>query len=98
VSLDIRPDHLEMVRAILQQYLPQAQVWAFGSRVKGTARKTSDLDLCVDNKAPLSFEALATLRDVFSESNIPYKVDVVDWQTIDDSFRAVIVADRLSLV
>ena len=98
MSLDIRPDHLEMVRAIVQQYLPQACVWAFGSRVKGTARKTSDLDLCVDNKAPLSFEALATLRDAFSESNIPYKVDIVDWQTVDDSFRAIIIAERLSLV
>jgi type I restriction enzyme S subunit len=52
----------------------------------------------VDNKAPLSFEALATLRDAFSESNIPYKVDVVDWHTIEDSFRAIIMAERLSLV
>ena len=98
MSLDIRPDHLKMVHAILQQHLPQARVWAFGSRVKGTARKTSDLDVCVDNKAPLSFEALATLRDAFSESNIPYKLDVVDWHTIEDSFRAIIVAERLSLI
>lgn len=98
MSLDIRPDHLEMVHAILKQYIPQVRVWAFGSRVKGTARKTSDLDLCVDNQTPLSFEALATLRDAFSESNIPYKVDIVDWQTVDDDFRAIIMAERLSLV
>ena len=87
-----------MVRAILQQHLPQACVWAFGSRVKGTARKTSDLDLCVDNQTPLSFELLACIRDAFSESNIPYKVDIVDWQTVDDDFRAIIIAERLSLV
>ncbi len=98
MSLDIRPDHLEMVHAILKQHLPQADVWAFGSRVKGTARKTSDLDLCVDNRALLSFEALAALRDAFSESNIPYKVDIVDWQTVDDDFRAIIMVERLSLV
>ena len=98
MSLDIRPDHLEIVHAILKQHLPQARVWAFGSRVKGAARKTSDLDMCVDNQTPLSFEQLACIRDAFSESNIPYKVDIVDWQAIDDDFRAIIIAERLSLV
>ncbi|MBF0612488.1 MAG: nucleotidyltransferase domain-containing protein, partial [Magnetococcales bacterium] len=40
--LDIRPDHLKMVQEILKKHLPDQEVWAFGSRVKGTAREYSD--------------------------------------------------------
>jgi type I restriction enzyme, S subunit len=32
--LDIRPDHLQIVQAILQKHIPEYEVWAFGSRAK----------------------------------------------------------------
>ena len=41
--------------------------------------------------------AVTHLRDAFSESNIPYKVDVVDWATTDPVFRAIIEKDRIIL-
>ncbi len=42
--IDIRPDHLEIVRGILRKHVPQYPVWAFGSRVKWSAKEYSDLD------------------------------------------------------
>jgi type I restriction enzyme S subunit len=90
VALDVRPDHLALVRAILAEQVPGRRVLAFGSRVLGKARPVSDLDLAVVGSVPLSFEKLAALRDAFSESNIPYKVDVVDWATTSESFREII--------
>ena len=92
---DIRPDHLKIVLEILNRVIPDREVWVFGSRAKGTARDTSDLDLAIIGKTPLDFRTLATLRDFFSESNIPYKVDVVDWTTIGETFREIIRKDKV---
>lgn len=96
-SLDIRPDHLHIVRDILQTHAPDREVWAFGSRAKWTARETSDLDLCVQGDEPLSFESMGLLRAAFEESDLPYKVDLVDWATTSDAFRKIIERDKVAV-
>ncbi|BAM06075.1 restriction endonuclease subunit S [Leptospirillum ferrooxidans] len=95
MPLDIRPDHLEIVLEILNRVIPGREVWAFGSRATWTARDTSDLDLAVIGETSLDFKTLAALRDAFSESNIPYKVDVVDWANISETFREIIRKDKV---
>ena len=45
--IDLPPQHLETIRAILRRYLPECEVRAFGSRVTGPAKSYSDLDLAV---------------------------------------------------
>ena len=49
--IDIRSDHLQMVQDILKRHIPNHEVSVFGSRVKGTAKDTSDLDLCIGLQA-----------------------------------------------
>lgn len=93
--LDIRPDHLQIVQAILQKHISDYKVWAFGSRAKWTANEYSDLDLCVITKEPLSFTILGLLAEDFSESNLPWKVDVVDWSTTAESFQKIIEKDKV---
>ncbi len=95
MPLDIRPDHQILVRKILEDVIPGREVWAFGSRVKGTAKDTSDLDLAVIGDDPLDFRTLGTLRDLFSSSDLPYKVDVLDWSRIDPSFREIVQKDKI---
>ena len=86
-SLSIMPAHLAMVRAILTTHVPTHEVWAFGSRVNGSAKEFSDLDLVVIGEKPLSIAVHANLVDDFSESDLPYKVDVIDWARTDAAFR-----------
>jgi len=95
MPLDVRPEHLAMVQDILRRHVPDREVWAFGSRVTGKARGTSDLDLCVIGEIPLSYETSARLRYDFSESDIPYTVDVIDWATTSESFRKIIEQDTV---
>ena len=97
MPLDIRPDHRKIVEEILEKHVPDREVWAFGSRVNGTAKGTSDLDLVVIGETPLDFQTLGDLRDAFSESDIPYKVDVVDWATISETFREIIRKDKVEI-
>ncbi|HNC53600.1 MAG TPA: restriction endonuclease subunit S, partial [Accumulibacter sp.] len=94
-NLDIRPDHWRIVSDILRKHVPQYAVWAFGSRAKWTAKQYSDLDLAVITDKPLPLEVSASLTDDFSESDLPWKVDVVDWATTSESFRKIIERDKV---
>ncbi|MBF0108508.1 MAG: nucleotidyltransferase domain-containing protein [Magnetococcales bacterium] len=95
MPLDLRSDHLAIVQDILRHHAPDREVWAFGSRVRGTARAASDLDLCIRGDEPIGFERLGRLRDAFSVSVLPFKVDMVDWATTSEGFRRIIEMNRV---
>lgn len=95
MALEVRADHLAEVQRILREHVPEREVWAFGSRVQGRARATSDLDLCVIGDEPLPYDVAGRLRMAFSESNLPFLIDVVDWAAISAAFREVIRAERV---
>ena len=93
--IDIRPDHWAIVADILRRHVPDREVWAFGSRATWNAKEYSDLDLAVIGEAPLSLSVSAALADDFAESDLPFKVDVVDWATTSESFRKIIERDKV---
>ena len=88
--LDLTPQHLTEVRRILLLHVPGRTVRAFGSRVQGNAKPFSDLDLVVMGNTPLDFRQLAALKDAFAESNLPFRVDVIDWASTSETFRGII--------
>ncbi len=91
-ELDIKPADLKAVQAILRRYISDREVRAFGSRLSGTAKPFSDLDLAVMGNEPLPASILADLKDAFSESDLPFKVDIVDWAETRENFRRIIEA------
>ena len=50
-TLQLAPQHLQLLQALLHTHVPEAQVWAYGSRVTGGAHEGSDLDLVLRNPA-----------------------------------------------
>ncbi len=92
--IDLRPDDLAVVQAILNAELPGREVWVFGSRAKGTARESSDLDLAILGPHPLPFRTLTRLRRTFEDSYLPFTVDLVDWNSLDEDFRAVVRSQK----
>lgn len=89
-NLTLSPQEWQIIQTILQQHLPNVRVWAFGSRTKGTAKRFSDLDLVILGEQPLTLTQLAQLNEAFSESDLPWRVDIVDWQRISPEFQAII--------
>jgi len=45
----------------------------------------------------LTLDEIARLAEAFSDSELPYKVDLVDWHDIDDRWRQTIAAERATL-
>jgi type I restriction enzyme S subunit len=90
--LDIRADHAEIIHKILKDNLEEVTyVFAFGSRTNWTAKQSSDLDLAIDSfGVKLDKKIKSNLEDAFEESDLPYKVDVVDLNSVSESFREAI--------
>jgi len=88
--IDLSNEQLGVVREILHSHIPEREVRVFGSRVKGNAKPASDLDLCVMGESSLPTNLFATLQDAFSESSLPFKVDLLCWADVNDRFRSII--------
>ena len=95
--IDISPENWQIVREILQRYVPDREVWAFGSRAKWTAKEFSDLDIAIIGDTPLSIALTADMKEAFQESALPFKIDIVDWASITPSFRQVIQAAKIQI-
>ncbi len=96
-SIDMRPDHAALVRDILTTHLPKGvRVWAFGSRATWKAKPYSDLDLALEGDGILPGALVADLVEDFRESDLPWKVNVLDLNAIAPSFRDLIDKDRVA--
>ncbi|MDB5985074.1 MAG: restriction modification system specificity domain protein [Nevskia sp.] len=93
--IDLSPHDLETVQAILRRHVPDREVLAFGSRVTWTAKESSDLDLAILGDEPVPANVQAALKEDFDESDLPFKVDLVDWATISESFRKIVERDKV---
>lgn len=92
--IDSTINNIKDVTSILQKKpLLKAKVYAFGSRVRGTARKNSDLDLVIKSDIPLTLSDLYDIKDAFAQSDIPYRVDLSDWSLLSSSFKKAIESE-----
>jgi predicted nucleotidyltransferase len=87
-------DDLAQIKAILVRALggKPCRVYLFGSRATGTAQPASDFDVAVLANEDISRE-LSAARDMLEESNIPFKVDVVDLRLAAPAFRQAVQAE-----
>lgn len=91
ISLESR--HLEMVKEIIKIY--PYNFFVFGSRAKNTSHKFSDLDLCIMEEVPGNI--LSQMEEDFQESDLPFKVDLIQWQKISEDFRKAIGENLIAL-
>ncbi|CAG8690029.1 10011_t:CDS:2 [Gigaspora margarita] len=63
-----------ILKKILNKY--PYTFYAYGSRVKGTARKFSDLDLCYQEEIPR--EVIYQIKEELEESDLPFIVELVN--------------------
>ncbi len=90
--IDLPPAQLEQVKHILAEYVPRCEIRVFGSRIGQAAKAWSDLDLAIVGEDRLESQLLGDLREAFEESDLPIRVDLLDWHAISPEFRAVVDA------
>ncbi|RMG21993.1 MAG: nucleotidyltransferase domain-containing protein [Methanobacteriota archaeon] len=74
----------------------RVKVWLFGSRARGDATATSDIDLALLPEAnDLPADWLARLRELLEESHVPWHVDVVDLREADMELKRAVMREDI---
>lgn len=84
--INIESKHLNIVLNILNKY--NYTFYVFGSRATNKVKQFSDLDLCYKEAIPDA--VIAKLEEDFEESDLPYKVDLVNYNSCDTEFKKII--------
>ncbi|MCL2557868.1 MAG: nucleotidyltransferase domain-containing protein [Treponema sp.] len=75
---------LRELHAIFLKYKNIRQVIIHGSRAKGNYRQGSDIDLALKTDGDFGFTELLRLCNDFDDSDLPYFVDVLIYDTISN--------------
>ena len=76
------------VKETVSKYLPKGyQVFIFGSRAEGRARRWSDIDVGILGEKRVPLSVLGLMNEELENSSIPLKVDVVDFSRVSKDFR-----------
>lgn len=97
--LFLRDKDKYLLEQLIQRYLPNVTVWAYGSRVKGDAHETSDLDIVLrsEDLSAIPYDVFNTFIEAVRESNIPILVDARDWAKLPASFHEEIMKYHIDL-
>ena len=79
------------IKDIISRFLDpkEYQVFIFGSRVTGKAEKFSDYDIGILGEKSVPGEKLALIEEAFEESDLPFKVEVVDFSLVSSKFKKI---------
>jgi len=84
------PKSLALLKRIVYSHVSDDyQVFLFGSRARGDNRPFSDIDLGIRGTSPLPSKTLALLKNDLEESNLPYRVDLVDFNNTSAHFNKI---------
>lgn len=86
--------HLHTLQALLVQYAPGAEVWAYGSRVTGGAHEGSDLDLVLrhSDDPTREPEGWRECTEALQNSTLPMLIEVHLWSYLPEAFHRNIEA------
>lgn len=83
---------------VVQPFLKRgAKIYCYGSRARGDQQPFSDLDLMIESSADLSKE-VGQLNEFMSNSNFPYKVELVEFSQFADSYKQKYLKERKEFV
>ena len=86
----IEKEQLKIVKEILRKYVPNSEIRIFGSRYKHTNKEYSDIDIAIVGNEKLTIKQYAKIKEDFEESNLKYRVDIIDWNAISEDFKKII--------
>ena len=81
--------YLEEAKHIVLSFdeIKEYAVFVFGSRADGTAHQRSDIDIGILGKQALPAFIKLDIEEQLEESNIPLRVDFVDFNKVDQAFK-----------
>lgn len=97
MPINLKDEDRDIIRRIMNVYLPDARTYVYGSRAKGAAKPYSDLDLLVRCEQEIEFSQISNTKELMSASDLPFFVDIADWERLSPEFRSEIENDLVEL-
>ena len=88
-TVDLPSEYIDLLKSEIQNLLPNSRVVVFGSRVRGNAKKYSDVDLAILDTNKISTKTLRKIKDSI-DPQIDYLLDIVDYNSVSKDFQEVI--------
>ncbi len=83
--------HIKYIISVLDENIENGVYYIFGSRAKGDFKKYSDIDIALDiDGKKLDSHILSKISAIFEDSTLPYEVDLIDLNSISESFANLI--------
>lgn len=81
----------ETIKSTIYKYISpdEYKVFLFGSRAVGNNSKWSDFDIGIIGKEVLPYSKLEMIESELEDSNIPYRVEIVDFARVSDKFKKI---------
>lgn len=87
--------NLKILTDIFSDFCPESEIFAYGSRINGRAHNCSDLDLTIKNFPKDKY--LFDLKEIISESDVTFLVDINIFENLPESFKKEIEKDNVKI-
>lgn len=84
-------DYLSQIKKIVFSHLnpKEYRIFLFGSRAVKKHRPFSDYDIGITGPQKIDWQTLALINEKLENSNIPVRVDIVDFGQVSPKFKKV---------
>lgn len=83
----------DKIISLISALMPQAIIYLFGSRARGTHDEWSDIDIALDTGQKLPYVKVDEVISILKATNIPYKIEIVDFHSVSEAMRNSIKRD-----
>jgi uncharacterized protein len=87
--------HKDRIITIISMFFPKAKIYLFGSYARGNYTRSSDVDIAIDNGAPISLVERAQIANMIDVLNLTQNVDVVDFQSAPSELQEKILEEGI---
>jgi predicted nucleotidyltransferase len=79
----------EKIKNIVLNFIDNKEIdlFVFGSRALGKAKKYSDYDIGIKSEKKIPLNIMTKIKIALEDSELPFKVDVVDFLNVRDEFK-----------
>jgi type I restriction enzyme S subunit len=94
----VKDNELAIIKNILKKHLnSEDEILVYGSRIDENHKQFSDIDIAIVSDK-LDLLTVFNMKHDFSESDLPYFVDITDYNHTADYFKKIIDSNNVKLL
>ncbi len=93
----IGKEYLSAVKEVVITFLKdeKVKIILFGSRARGNNQRCSDVDIGIIPAGKFHEERITLLKEKIENTNIPYKVEIVNLSEVSEEFKREAMKDAI---